>query len=85
MGQLRRSGHGPVWTGSVSWGAAQAWPVLVWRSRSVWIRPVVVRFGEAGLGQTRYGGHGPIRSVKFWCISVRHGHGTAVGVILGEA
>ncbi len=24
------------------------------------------------------GGHGPARSAKFWCISVRHGHGTAV-------
>ena len=48
------------------------------RSRSVWVRPVVVRFGEAGLGQTGYGGHGPIRSVKFWCTSVRHGHGEAV-------
>ena len=55
----------------MSWGAAQAWPVLVWRSRSVWIRPVVVRFGEAGLGQTGYGGHGHGEAVLIRCVRVR--------------
>jgi hypothetical protein len=27
---LRRSGHGPFWSGSVRWGAVKVWPVLAW-------------------------------------------------------
>ena len=35
-------------------------------------------YGWVRYVEVRRGGHGPIRSVKFWCTSVRHGHGEAV-------
>ena len=47
LGQLRRSGYDPVWTGTLSWGAAQAWPVLVWRSRFGVMRSVGARSGQS--------------------------------------
>ena len=40
-------------------------------------------YGWVRYVEVRRGGHGPIRSVKVWCTSVRHGHGEAVEVGCG--
>ena len=77
---LRRSGHGPFWSGRLSWGAAQAWSVLVWRSRLDSVRYDKLRHDLAGQGtavlircvrvrfgrvRTRCGGHVKVRYVVF--------------------
>jgi hypothetical protein len=69
----------------VSRGSAQAWPVLVWRSRFVWVSQGsagqdVVSFGVAvGLRREEVG-HVKLRQVKVWrsrlgsvrCDKLRH-------------